>query len=257
MTDAPKIPIKNKSQQINIPIHIFNWGPCIVRFKISDQFREALLKEAYKARAEKRDYRKKLAGHIKEEYAMDLKEFNPYFKQVFNLYHGAWKNFTGDTGKEKVEYVMKTLWVNFQKQNEYNPLHDHSEALTFVIYLKIPQEIKTENEAYVGTSRGPGSIMFVYGEGGRQFVTYQSHLPEDRDIFVFPAAVKHMVAPFRSDCERISVSGNVSSHIPIAEMPPHIKYEVVDMDDPKAANLDPNKNVANSGNKTVEADKKP
>ena len=40
-------------------------------------------------------------------------------------------------------------------------------------------------------------------------------------------------------------------------MPPHIKYEVVDMDDPKAANLDPNKNVANSGNKTVEADKKP
>ena len=67
MTDAPKIPIKNESQQINIPIHIFNWGPCIVRFKISDQFREALLKEAYKARAEKRDYRKKLAGHIKEE----------------------------------------------------------------------------------------------------------------------------------------------------------------------------------------------
>ena len=42
MTDAPKIPIKNESQQVNIPIHIFNWGPCIVRFKISDRFQRSV-----------------------------------------------------------------------------------------------------------------------------------------------------------------------------------------------------------------------
>ena len=252
-----KIPIENKTEQVNIPIHIFNWGPCVVRFKISTRFQEALLKAAYKSRAENNDYRAKLAGHIKEEYSLDLKPFNPYFEQIFNLYHGAWKNYTGDASKLPLEYIMKSLWVNFQKQNEYNPVHDHAEALSFVIYLKIPEELKAENKKYVGTSRGPGSIMFTYGDGGRQYVTFQSHFPEDRDIFVFPAAQKHYVAPFESACERISVAGNVMSSIPIAEMPPSMKYEVIDADAPKPAALDPNKNVSDSGNKTVEADKKP
>ena len=126
-----------------------------------------------------------------------------------------------------MKYLLKSLWVNFQKQYEYNPPHDHSEALSFVIYLKIPEALKKENKEYVGTSRGPGSIMFTYGEGGRNFITYQSHFPEERDIFVFPASLKHSVAPFVSPCERISVSGNALDSIPLTEMPKDVKYEVV------------------------------
>ena len=87
--------------------------------------------------------------------------------------------------------------------------------------------LKEENKKYIGTSRGPGSIIFTYGEGGRKFITDQSHFPEERDIFVFPASLKHYVAPFQSPCERISVSGNVMESIPLAEMPKAIKYEVV------------------------------
>jgi len=211
----------------NIPLHIFHWGPCVVRFKISEQFHKDLLEEAYISRSSNKDYRSNLAGHIREEYAMDRTKFDIFFASIFQVYHGAWRSFTGDMKNEPVKYLLKSLWVNFQKQYEYNPPHDHSEALSFVIYLKIPEPLKQENKEYVGTSRGPGSIMFTYGEGGRKFITYQSHFPEERDIFVFPASVKHSVAPFVSAGERISVSGNAMDSIPLAEMPKDVKYEVV------------------------------
>jgi len=218
--------MKNPPTQ-NIPIHIFHWGPCIIRFKISHQFHKDLLEHAYTNRNPSKDYRSKLAGHIKEEYAMNRKKFESFFTPIFELYQGAWLNFSGDKKNLSVKYLLKSLWVNFQKQNEYNPPHDHSEALSFVIYLKIPDLLKEENKKYVGTSRGPGSIIFTYGEGGRKFITDQSHFPEERDIFVFPASLKHYVAPFQSPCERISVSGNVMESIPLAEMPKAIKYKVV------------------------------
>ena len=32
-------------------------------------------------------------------------------------------------------------------------------------------------------------------------------------MFIFPATLKHWVFPFKSDCVRISVSGNVSDSI--------------------------------------------
>ena len=52
-----------------------------------------------------------------------------------------------------------------------------------------------------------------YGDGNRQSITYQSVKPEDRDIFIFPAWIKHYVAPFYSDVTRISVSGNISNSV--------------------------------------------
>ena len=33
--------------------------------------------------------------------------------------------------------------------------------------------------------------------------------PEVGDMFIFPAALKHWVIPFKSDVVRVSVSGNV------------------------------------------------
>ena len=32
-------------------------------------------------------------------------------------------------------------------------------------------------------------------------------------MFIFPAWLKHFVAPFKSDVQRISVSGNISSQV--------------------------------------------
>ena len=55
----------------------------------------------------------------------------------------------------------------------------------------------------------------MYGEGPRDAVTYMSHFPEERDMFIFPAWLKHWVSPFKSDCTRISVSGNIHDSAPL------------------------------------------
>ena len=76
-------------------------------------------------------------------------------------------------------------------------------------------KLKEENEAYKGKSCGPGGIQFIYGDGPRDCITYQSFFPEEGDMFIFPAWLKHWVAPYRSDCTRISVSGNVHDSAPL------------------------------------------
>ena len=37
-------------------------------------------------------------------------------------------------------------------------------------------------------------------------------------MFIFPAWLKHWVYPFQSDCERVSVSGNVKDHVKIKHL---------------------------------------
>ncbi len=42
-----------------------------------------------------------------------------------------------------------------------------------------------------------------------------SYFPQERDMFIFPAWLKHWVSPFHSDCTRISVSGNIHDSAPL------------------------------------------
>ena len=42
-----------------------------------------------------------------------------------------------------------------------------------------------------------------------------SFMPEENDMFIFPAWLKHYVAPYKSNVTRISVSGNVHDSAPL------------------------------------------
>ena len=53
---------------------------------------------------------------------------------------------------------MTALWINYQKQNDFNPPHDHDGKLSFVIYLQIPKELKKEHEEYVAAIGGKGGL---------------------------------------------------------------------------------------------------
>jgi len=77
------------------------------------------------------------------------------------------------------------------------------------------KELKKEHEEYKGKSCGPGGIQFIYGNGPRDAITYMSFLPEEGDMFIFPAWLKHWVAPYKSDCTRITVSGNFHDSAPL------------------------------------------
>jgi hypothetical protein len=208
-----------KDKGTEVKYQVLQWGPCIVHLKISEDFQKKLLKGAEEARKQKKDFRSNLAGIIKEEYAYEnRKDYVDEIAQFLTVYDLAYQKWKSEEYKVKPEYILNSLWVNYMKQNEYNPPHDHSDFLSFVIFLKIPEEITKEQKDFVGNSAGPGSLTFLYGEGNRQAITYQSVKPQERDIFIFPAWIKHYVAPFYSDVTRISVSGNIMDSVKISQV---------------------------------------
>jgi len=211
-----------------VTYNVLNWGPCVVQVKISDDFKNRLLTGAESARAKKLDYTDKLAGIIKEEYAYEKKEeYLPEIAQCLGIYDVAFQRWKSDPYEHKPEYLLTALWVNYMKQHEFNPPHDHSDQLSFVIFLKVPEEIKKEQEKYKGKSGGPGSLSFLYGDGNRQAITYQSVHPKEGDMFIFPAWMKHYVAPFYSDVTRISVSGNVADSVKLNQIKMHAEATIV------------------------------
>ncbi len=198
-----------------IQVQMFNWGPCVVKVKITDDFKKLLLNEA---RKNKLDFTDKLAGILDKEtgYSDESKTLIvPEISKYLGVYDQMFEKFINKPYQKKPHYIMTALWINYQKQNDFNPPHDHDGKLSFVIYLQIPDELKKENAAYKGKSCGPGGIQFVYGDGPRDCVTYQSFMPKENDMYIFPAWLKHWVAPYKSDCVRISVSGNVHDSAPL------------------------------------------
>ena len=198
-----------------IQVQMFNWGPCVVKVKITDELKKLLLTEA---RKNKLDFTDKLAGILDKEtgYSDESKTLIvPEISKYLGVYDQMFEKFINKPYEKRPHYIMTALWINYQKQNDFNPPHDHDGKLSFVIYLQIPDELKKENAAYKGKSCGPGGIQFVYGDGPRDCVTYQSFMPEENDMYIFPAWLKHWVAPYKSDCIRISVSGNVHDSAPL------------------------------------------
>ena len=62
-----------KINKEKILVDMFNWGPCVIRMKISEEFRKLLLSEAKK---NKEDMRGKLAGQLDDEtdYSVESKK---------------------------------------------------------------------------------------------------------------------------------------------------------------------------------------
>ena len=218
----------NEKDSPTVQYGVFTWGPCCVHIRISEEFHKKLLDEAFKSRVKEQDYRNRLAGILKEEYEYkDKGMFVQEIAQILGVYDEAFQKWKSERYKNKPHYVLTSLWVNFMKKHEYNPPHDHADQLSFVIFLDVPNEIKEEAKAFKGQSGGPGSLSFVYGEGNRQAITYQSVIPQNRDMFIFPSWLKRYVTYLYSDVTRISVSGNVASSVPLNQIEKDEKTKII------------------------------
>ena len=203
------------NDKIRLDYQMFRWGPLLVKFKIPDDIRKKLLEEA---EASNKDYEKNLAGVITKEVGFrNIEMFQPFFHAIFEMYADAqlkWAPEVGATRETfKQQYLIEALWANFQGPGDFNPPHDHGGTLSWVIFLQMPKELIEENKKYKGRSAGPGGLTFIYGEGPRSYISHHSFVPEEGDMFIFPASLKHWVFPFKSNCVRISVSGNVNDSI--------------------------------------------
>ena len=136
------------------------------------------------------------------------------------------KTFSESTGyhnqtifKNDIPYGLDQLWVNFQKQHEFNPIHNHSGVYSFVVFMKIPYDCKEQQEipfAKESNSSCPGSFSFVFTDIMGKISSYAYNLDssfEGRMLF-FPAEISHQVYPFYNcEEERITISGNIEYDI--------------------------------------------
>ena len=196
---------------------ILHWGPCVVKTKADPETLGLLLSEG---EASKEDASPELAGVLKNQFHYrDKNKFSVFMEKTFNLYNHAisqWKIRSKEVSPST--YYLEKLWVNFQGPNEFNPPHSHGGALSFVIFLKVPTQLKEENQNYKGLSAGPGGITFIYGDIEDRCISNYSVFPEEGDMYIFPAWLKHWVYPFKADCTRISVSGNVMDKIDLGKL---------------------------------------
>ena len=165
---------------------------------------------------------KYLAGNISNSYTL-LDRGNWFWMNVILPLIKVYADNFGNLGMKfptSVEhpYELSAWWVNYQKQNEFNPLHDHNGVYSFVIWMKIPKDIgyKKQNRIKISAdSNNPSAsaFSFVYSDIlGLNSDYYYALEPEDEGrMLVFPSQLRHQVFPFYNcDEERISVSGNVS-----------------------------------------------
>lgn len=167
-------------------------------------------------------YNKELAGQIEEEYFLsniDKKFYSKleyYILGLVNVYNDIFKyNSRYKLSINNMPFKLGTLWVNFQKKYEYNPIHDHSGMYSFVIWLKIPYDLKEEekNPSSIDSYRNTSSeFCFHYVNNLGQITEFPIKVDKtyEGSIVLFPSEIKHSVTPFyTSDEFRISVSGNI------------------------------------------------
>ena len=190
------------------------WGPFVMETKVEQEFVDILLEKGNESRTKNLDNRKKLAGMIDNEYYYE--DYEEWFIPKFTPYITSYMNGLKDNWILKQmpikEWYTNDLWINYQKANEYNPPHNHSDDLSFVIYLQVPEELEKELKETedLHNNSGPGTINFDYGIEMPLSINTFSKFPRVGDIYIFPAWLVHYVHAFKSDVERISVSGNIS-----------------------------------------------
>lgn len=158
-----------------------------------------------------------LAGNILNEYRIieSRDHLHNLISPFIKLYYDNYKYL------EKINILTKDCpividrcWVNFQKKHEFNPNHNHSGILSFVIWIDIPYTAEEERQASPGKYGNlniSGQFEFQYINSLGQVSSYL--IPTDRSyrnkMILFPASMIHCVYPFYSSNDyRISVAGN-------------------------------------------------
>tara|TARA_B100000131_G_C17833493_1_gene498771 strand:- start:11 stop:688 length:678 start_codon:yes stop_codon:yes gene_type:complete len=160
-----------------------------------------------------------LAGNIDSSFILKDKNnwfFNNTLKPLIDSYENTfkdqWKNPICSDDDIVLQYVMRPWWVNYQKQYEFNPSHNHDGVYSFVIWLKIPYEWEEQNKDNTSRGKVKGSFLFDYINlfGENSCTTYKLGKMYEGTMLFFSSKLHHSVFPFyKCEEERISVSGNI------------------------------------------------
>jgi hypothetical protein len=200
-------------------------------FKLPQQMIDYLWERIDIAKKEQVCHKKSLAGNISHSYILKDPQnlvipnlYDIVFNQVdnpkmFEFINTEVENIYKRSRLEKhvLEPCLTELWVNFQKKGEFQPVHAHHGAFSFVIWMDIPYHSKDEGNLPIAKTSNKnhqvGNFSFVSASGITRSVSeYTISLSPEMNGYCcfFPSDLCHQVYPFyTSDKDRISISGNI------------------------------------------------
>ena len=165
-----------------------------------------------------------LAGNISS--SLDLIDTNDWFFNTVIIplieeYQTRFPEYARRVGvlTEDAPFYMNSFWVNFQKENEFNPIHNHAGVFSFTIWIKIPTNWREQHKIPISAnSNSPGASNFEFSYtdmlGAITQNTFLLDKAAEGRMLFFPSGLMHNVYPFYNCSEtRISISGNVSFNI--------------------------------------------
>ena len=181
-----------------------------------------LWQQIEKAQIKRKNANHNLAGNISESIYLD--DDNDYFfdnhlKEPCQRY--VQENYTSSSFRNSFsnvgcsDLVLQEFWVNYSKQTEFNPIHSHGGALSFVIWMKIPTKSQEQHNLPISrntSSPSSSDFQFLYTDilGSIQGMTWTMDPEDAGTMVVFPAMLAHQVYPFfECDDTRISIAGNL------------------------------------------------
>ena len=192
------------------------FGPSIGYYKMPNSLVETLNQSIQK---NLEDHSESLVGKVSSELRFDSETKKVAADGLLNFivdYHQYTKNRNsmGKSGLDSTKQFnldITNAWFVRQFENEYNPLHVHSNCtLSSVGYLSLPDGIEDEwEEDYKDHYPANGHINFSYGTDGLYTCSNFLIKPQVGDFYIFPSYLFHCVYPFYTKGERRSFSMNM------------------------------------------------
>ena len=203
-----------------IPRHFPNIG--VVEGKLPEDTVDSLWKLIEESKKQPESMKSELAGNISSSIRLDggspliedfLQNIIPkYIQQSINSFGPPYRLEM----KEGQIWNLESLWVNFQKKHEFNPMHDHGGVYSFVIWMQIPTSYEEQRKLPIcAESNADGNISnfaFTFTNTLGRICQFVYNMEKDAEgyMVIFPSELKHEVFPFyENDGERISISGNI------------------------------------------------
>ena len=99
-----------EKEKTQVTVNTYNWGPCLIKLQIQDDFRKVLLEEAMKTEI---DFKNRLAGQIAKERGYDDKQRDkiiPYLSPYLGVYDECFQRHQNKKHEHKPEYALTALW---------------------------------------------------------------------------------------------------------------------------------------------------
>jgi|TARA_B100000131_G_C18062449_1_gene591054 hypothetical protein len=188
-----------------------------LEISLENNITDYLWKQIDKASVSVKD---QLAGHISS--SLNLEDEDDFFSK--NVLIPAAVEYTKNFqhGYSKINHLgsgnglsLNGFWVNYQKQHEFNPSHDHGGLFSFVVWMKIPTHYeKQHNLEFLKGMKNPVASNFemIYIDtcGSISSHMYEMSPSCEGKMLFFPSTFKHAVYPFyECDEERVTISGNL------------------------------------------------